>query len=50
MPWQVITKNFATRPLPDKLKERLTKEFTLAEKNGSKRKLIQMIYFFKVIQ
>ena len=25
-------KNFATRPLPDKLKERLTKEFTLAEK------------------
>ena len=25
-------KNFATRPLPDKLKERLTKEFSLAEK------------------
>lgn len=25
-------KNFATRPLPDKLKERLTKEFALAEK------------------
>ena len=25
-------KNFATRPLPDKLKERLTKEFTHAEK------------------
>ncbi len=25
-------KNFASRPLPDKLKERLTKEFTLAEK------------------
>ena len=25
-------KNFATRPLPDKLKERLTKESTLAEK------------------
>ena len=25
-------KNFASRPLPDKLKERLTKEFSLAEK------------------
>ena len=25
-------KNFANRPLPDKLKERLTKEFSLAEK------------------
>ena len=25
-------KNFASRPLPDKLKERLTKEFALAEK------------------
>ena len=25
-------KNFAARPLPDKLKERLTKEFSLAEK------------------
>ena len=25
-------KNFSTRPLPDKLKERLTKEFSLAEK------------------
>ena len=25
-------KNFATRPIPDKLKERLTKEFSLAEK------------------
>ena len=25
-------KNFATRPLPDKLKERLTKEFSIAEK------------------
>ena len=43
-------KNFASRPLPDKLKERLTKEFSLAEKNGSKRKLIQFIYFLKVIQ
>ena len=25
-------KNFASRPLPDKLKERLTKEFSIAEK------------------
>ena len=43
-------KNFASRPLPDKLKERLTKEFSLAGKNGSKRKLIQFIYFLKVNQ
>ena len=41
-------KNFATRPLPDKLKERLNKELAPVEKNGIKRKLIQIIYFFNV--
>ena len=31
MLWQSLQK-LASRPLPDKLKERLTKEFSLAEK------------------
>jgi len=41
-------KNFASRPLPDKLKERLTKEFSLAEKMVLRESWYKSFTFIKL--
>ena len=43
-------KNFASRPLPDKLKERLTKEFSLAEKLVLRESWYKSFTFLKLTE